>query len=354
MKKILVTGGAGYIGSHTCIELLNSGYEIVIVDDFTNSVAEPLMRIQQITGKSLTFHEVNLLDKNALDAVFKAEGKIDAVIHFAALKAVGESVHHPLMYYKNNIIGSLILFDVMRDHGVSNIVFSSSATVYGNPEDTPIKENSPIRPTNPYGQTKAMMEQILIDAGLAHAWSVIILRYFNPVGAHESGLIGEDPEYPNNLLPFISQVAAGIRDHVTIFGDDYETNDGTGVRDYIHVVDLAKSHVKSIEKIFSDTKGSRIYNIGTGVGYSVKHVIETFRQISGNEIKTVIGPRRAGDIAECTADAMLANEELGWHAEFGLKEMIESTWTWQKNNPNGYRIINDHKFPVVTTTTSSG
>jgi UDP-glucose 4-epimerase len=337
MKKILVTGGAGYIGSHTCIELLNAGYEVVVVDDFTNSVIEPIHRIQQLTGKSLSFHEVNLLDKIALDAVFKSEGKIDAVIHFAALKAVGESVEHPLRYYKNNIAGSLSLFEVMRDHGVTSIVFSSSATVYGDPDEVPIKENAPIHPTNPYGQTKAMMEQILMDTGLAHDWGVILLRYFNPVGAHASGEIGEDPEYPNNLLPFVSQVAAGIREHVTIFGEDYDTPDGTGVRDYIHVVDLAKAHVKSIEKLTSSPKGTLIYNIGTGTGYSVKQMVETFRQVSGKEIKTVIGPRRAGDIAECTADATLANKELGWHAEYGLQEMIESAWKWQSNNPNGYR-----------------
>lgn len=337
MKKILVTGGAGYIGSHTCIELLNSGYQVVIVDDFTNSVAEPIKRVQELTGKTLSFHEVNLLDKPALDAVFKKEGKIDAVIHFAALKAVGESVEQPLMYYKNNIAGSLSLFEVMQENEVSNIVFSSSATVYGDPEETPIKEDAPVHATNPYGQTKAMMEQILIDSSKAYNWGVILLRYFNPVGAHESGQIGEDPEYPNNLLPFVSQVAVGIRPHVTIFGDDYDTIDGTGVRDYIHVVDLARAHVKSIEKLTSDVNGTLIYNIGTGTGYSVKQMVETFRKVSGKEIKTVIGPRRAGDIAECTADATLANNDLNWHAEFGLQEMIESAWKWQSNYPNGYK-----------------
>jgi len=337
MKKILVTGGAGYIGSHTCIELLNSGYQVVIVDDFTNSVAEPVKRVQELTGKTLSFHEVNLLDKPALDAVFKAEGKIDAVIHFAALKAVGESVEQPLMYYKNNISGSLSLFEVMQDNGVSNIVFSSSATVYGDPEETPIKEDAAVHATNPYGQTKAMMEQILMDSSKAFDWGVILLRYFNPVGAHESGQIGEDPEYPNNLLPFVSQVAVGIREHVTIFGDDYDTIDGTGVRDYIHVVDLARAHVKSIQKLTSDVKETLIYNIGTGTGYSVKQMVETFSQVSGKEIKTVIGPRRAGDIAECTADATLANNDLGWQAEYGLQEMVESAWKWQSNYPNGYK-----------------
>lgn len=337
MKKILVTGGAGYIGSHTCIELLLAGYEVVIVDDFTNSVAESVTRLQQLAGKTVSFHEVNLLDKEALDAVFKSEGDIDAVIHFAALKAVGESVEQPLMYYRNNITGSLTLFEVMRDNNVTNIVFSSSATVYGDPEEIPIKETAAIHATNPYGHTKAMMEQILMDSSHALDWGVILLRYFNPVGAHESGEIGEDPEYPNNLLPFVSQVAAGIREHVTIFGDDYATVDGTGVRDYIHVVDLARAHVKSIEKLDSSLTGTHIYNIGTGTGYSVKQMVETFRQVSGREIKTVIGPRRQGDIAECTADATLANKELGWHAEYGLQEMIESAWKWQSKNPNGYR-----------------
>ena len=337
MKKILVTGGAGYIGSHTCLELLNAGYQVVIVDDFTNSVAEPMKRVQALTGKTLTFHEVNLLDKEALDAVFKKEGKIDAVIHFAALKAVGESVEQPLMYYKNNIAGSLALFEVMHENDVSNIVFSSSATVYGDPVETPIKEDAAVHATNPYGHTKSMMEQILMDSSTAYGWGVILLRYFNPVGAHESGQIGEDPEYPNNLLPFVSQVAAGIREHVTIFGDDYDTIDGTGVRDYIHVVDLARAHVKSIEKLTSNVSETLIYNIGTGTGYSVKQMVETFRKVSGQEIKTIIGPRRAGDIAECTADATLANNELDWHAEFGLQEMIESAWKWQSNYPNGYK-----------------
>lgn len=337
MKKVLVTGGSGYIGSHTCIELLNAGYEVVIVDDFTNSVMESVKRLQKISNKKVSFHEVNLLDKQALDAVFKKEGQIDAVIHFAALKAVGESVEKPLMYYKNNITGSLTLFEVMQENGVKDIVFSSSATVYGDPEETPIKEDAAIHATNPYGHTKVMMEQILMDTSNAHDWGVVLLRYFNPVGAHESGEIGEDPEYPNNLLPFVSQVAAGIREHVTIFGDDYETIDGTGVRDYIHVVDLARAHVKSIEKLTNHDKGTLIYNIGTGTGYSVKQMVDTFSRISGKEIKTVIGPRRAGDIAECTADATLANNDLGWSAKFGLDEMIASAWNWQSKYPNGYK-----------------
>ena len=337
MKKILVTGGAGYIGSHTCVELLESDYEVVIVDDLSNSELEPIKRVESLTGKTLNFHQVNILDKEALDAVFKKEGNIDAVIHFAALKAVGESVEQPLRYYHNNIAGSLSLFEVMQNHGVSNIVFSSSATVYGDPETIPLKEDAPIHATNPYGQTKAMMEQILMDTGKAYDWNVIILRYFNPVGAHASGEIGEDPDYPNNLLPFVSQVAVGLREHVTIFGDDYDTPDGTGVRDYIHVVDLARAHVKSLEKLASTDKKTLIYNIGTGTGYSVKEMVETFREVSGKEIKTVMGPRRPGDIATYIADTTLANTELGWTAEYDLKAMIESAWNWQSKYPSGYK-----------------
>ena len=336
MKKILLTGGAGYIGSHTCIELLNSNYEVVVVDDLSNAVEEPLNRVEKLTGKSVTFYKVDLLDKPALDAVFKKEGNVDALIHFAAKKAVEESAEKPLMYYSNNITGSLTLFEVMRDNGVKDIVFSSSATVYGDPEEVPIKESARIGATNPYGHTKAMIEQILMDTGKACDWRVALLRYFNPVGAHESGVIGEDPEYPNNLLPFVGQVAAGIREQVTIFGDDYNTPDGTGVRDYIHVVDLAAAHVKSIEKLASQDKGTLIYNIGTGRGYSVKEMLEAFRRISGQEIKAVVGPRREGDIGECIADATLANNELGWTAQFGLDEMIASAWKWQSENPRGY------------------
>jgi UDP-glucose 4-epimerase len=336
MKKILVTGGAGYIGSHTCIELLNSGYEVVIVDDFTNSVAEPMKRVQQLTGKPLSFYEVSLLDKDALDAVFKSEGTIDAVIHFAALKAVGESVEQPLMYYTNNISGSLTLFEVMRDNGVSNIVFSSSATVYGDPAEIPIKEDAAIHATNPYGQTKAMTEQILMDTSHAHDWGVILLRYFNPVGAHESGQIGEDPEYPNNLLPFVSQVAAGIREHVTIFGDDYDTADGTGVRDYIHVVDLAKGHVKALQAL-KDKPQVLIVNLGTGKGYSVLDMVKAFEKASGKDISYQIVGRRPGDIATCYADPAYALEKLGWSADYELDKMCEDTWRWQKSNPNGYK-----------------
>ena len=338
MKKILVTGGAGYIGSHTCLELLNSGYEVVVVDDLSNSVTESLTRVEKLAnGKKIKFHKVDLLDKEALNDVFVEEGNVHAVIHFAAKKAVGESVEKPLYYYSNNITGSLNLFEVMKANNVDKIVFSSSATVYGDPESVPIKEDARIGATNPYGHTKAMMEQILMDTGKATDWGVALLRYFNPVGAHESGTIGEDPEYPNNLLPFVSQVAAGIREQVTIFGDDYDTPDGTGVRDYIHVVDLAQAHVKSIEKLDTQDKGTLIYNIGTGRGYSVKEMVEAFRRISGQEIKAVVGPRREGDIGECTADATLANNDLGWSAKYDLDDMIASAWKWQSENPNGYK-----------------
>ena len=338
MKKILVTGGAGYIGSHTCLELLNSGYEVVVVDDLSNSVTESLARVEKLAGgKKITFYKVDILDREGLDAVFKKEGDIDAVIHFAAKKAVGESVEKPLYYYENNISGSLSLFEVMKANNVEKIVFSSSATVYGDPVSVPIKEDARIGATNPYGHTKVMMEQILMDASKALDWDVVLLRYFNPVGAHESGTIGEDPEYPNNLLPFVSQVAAGIREQVAIFGDDYDTPDGTGVRDYIHVVDLAVAHVKALVRVTDKKTGTLIYNIGTGRGYSVKEMVEAFRRISGKEIKAVIAPRREGDIGECTADSTLANKELGWQAKYGLDEMVASAWKWQSENPNGYK-----------------
>jgi UDP-glucose 4-epimerase len=337
MKKVLVTGGAGYIGSHTCLELLSSGFDVVVVDDLSNSSYESLRRVERLTGKLVSFHEVSLLDADALKEVFQKEKNIDSVIHFAAKKAVGESCQLPLLYYKNNITGSLNLFEAMKEHGVKKVVFSSSATVYGDPDEVPVKEDAAIRPTNPYGQTKSMMEQILQDTAKAYDdWSVVLLRYFNPVGAHSSGEIGEDPEYPNNLLPFVSQVAAGIRDKVMIFGDDYDTPDGTGVRDYIHVVDLAKAHVKSLERIENDC-GSFIYNIGTGRGYSVKEMVETFREISGQVIKAEIAPRREGDVAELRADATLANNDLNWQAHFDLNEMIRSAWNWQSKNPKGFK-----------------
>lgn len=336
MPKILVTGGAGYIGSHTCIELLNEGYEVVVVDDLSNSSKESLRRVQELTGKTIRFYEVSILDKQALNDVFEKEEGIEAVIHFAAKKAVKESVEKPILYYQNNITGSLVLCEVMVQHGVSRIVFSSSATVYGLAETMPLKEDTPTGATNPYGHSKLMMEQILKDTGTSNNWDVVLLRYFNPVGAHDSGEIGEDPEYPFNLLPYVSQVAAGIREKVSIFGDDYNTPDGTGVRDYIHVVDLARAHVKAVAKILDQKQGNLTYNVGTGTGYSVKEMIEAFRRVSGEEIKAEVEPRRSGDVAVSIADPTLCNKELGWEAEFGLDDMVASTWKWQTKYPRGY------------------
>lgn len=337
--RILVTGGAGYIGSHTCVELLERGHDVVVVDNLCNSSEVSLERVKQITGKAATFYKVDLLDKNALEEVFDQE-HIDAVIHFAGLKAVGESVAKPLEYYHNNITGTLVLCDVMRDHGVKKIIFSSSATVYGDPAFVPITEECPKGAiTNPYGQTKAMLEQILTDLHTADPeWSVILLRYFNPVGAHKSGLIGEDPAgIPNNLTPYITQVAVGKLKEVGVFGNDYDTPDGTGVRDYIHVVDLAVGHVKALDKMAASDPEVRIYNLGTGQGFSVLQMIEAFKKASGKEIPYAIKPRRAGDIAQCYADAALAKKELGWVAERGIDEMCQDSWRWQSQNPNGYR-----------------
>ena len=336
--RILVTGGAGYIGSHTCVELLNLGYEVVVVDNLCNSSEESLNRVKQITGKEVTFYRADLLDKPALTGIFDKE-KVDAVIHFAGLKAVGESVAKPLEYYHNNITGTLILCEVMRDHGVKNIIFSSSATVYGDPAFIPITEECPKGTiTNPYGQTKGMLEQVLTDLQTADPqWNVILLRYFNPVGAHKSGLIGEDPcGTPNNLTPYITQVAVGKLKEVGVFGDDYDTPDGTGVRDYIHVVDLALGHVKALAKL-SDTPAVRIYNLGTGCGYSVLQMIDAFSKVCKKPIPYTIKPRRPGDIATCYADPSLAKKELGWEAQRGLMEMCEDSWRWQSGNPNGYR-----------------
>ena len=334
---ILVTGGAGFIGSHTCVELLNAGYEVVVVDNLYNASEKALERVEQITGKSLKFYKVDLLDAPALTKVFDAE-KIDAVIHFAGLKAVGESVAKPLEYYHNNITGTLILCDVMRKHGVKNIIFSSSATVYGDPAFIPITEECPKgKITNPYGQTKGMLEQILTDLHVADPeWNVILLRYFNPIGAHKSGLIGENPKgIPNNLLPYVAQVAVGKLKCLGVFGNDYDTPDGTGVRDYIHVVDLAIGHVKAIDKL-KDKEGVSIYNLGTGVGYSVLQVVAAFEKACGKKIPYEIKPRRAGDIATCYSDASKAKRELGWVAERGLDEMCEDAWRWQSMNPNGF------------------
>ena len=333
---VLVTGGAGFIGSHTCVELLNAGYEVVVVDNLCNSSEKSLERVRQITGKDLTFYKADLLDRQAVNEIFEKES-IDSVIHFAGLKAVGESVQKPLEYYYNNVTGTLILCDVMRKHGVKKIVFSSSATVYGSPKTVPIKEDFPLHVTNPYGRTKLMLEEILRDLNVADPeWDVILLRYFNPIGAHKSGLIGEDPKgIPNNLLPYITQVAVGKLEKLGVFGNDYDTHDGTGVRDYIHVVDLALGHVKAIEKIQNKT-GVLVYNLGTGVGYSVLDVVKSFEKASGVEIPYEIKPRRAGDIATCYADPSLAKAELGWEAKRGIEEMCEDSWRWQKNNPNGY------------------
>jgi len=334
---ILVTGGAGYIGSHTCIELLNAGYEVIIADNLYNSSEKALERVEQITGKKVKFYKADILDKEALNEIFDTE-TIDSVIHFAGLKAVGESVEKPLEYYHNNMTGTFQLCDVMRNHGVKNIIFSSSATVYGDPAFIPITEDCPKgKITNPYGQTKGMLEQVLVDLQAADPeWNVVLLRYFNPIGAHKSGLIGEDPKgIPNNLVPYIAQVAVGKLECLGVFGDDYDTPDGTGVRDYIHVVDLAAGHVKALKK-FEEKSGVSIYNLGTGVGYSVLQVLHAFEKACGKELKYAIKPRRLGDIATCYADAAKAREELGWEAERGIEEMCEDSWRWQSKNPDGY------------------
>lgn len=334
--SILVTGGAGYIGSHTCVELLNAGYDVVVVDNLSNSCKESLERVKEITKKSVRFYQIDLLDRPSLVEVFRQES-IEAVIHFAGLKAVGESVSKPLEYYYNNITGTLVLCDVMRTFGVKKIVFSSSATVYGNPASVPIKEDFPLSVTNPYGRTKLMLEDIFRDIYVSDpSWKIILLRYFNPIGAHPSGLIGEDPNgIPNNLVPYITQVAIGKLDVLKVFGNDYDTPDGTGVRDYIHIVDLAIGHLKALEKL-SQADKVLTYNLGTGIGYSVLDLIHAFSEVCGKEIPYTIGNRRPGDIAKCYADPALAEAELGWSAGRGLKEMCEDSWRWQKNNPNGF------------------
>jgi UDP-glucose 4-epimerase len=333
---ILVTGGAGYIGSHTCVELLNAGYDLVVVDNFSNSKPESLRRIQEITGKNLKFYELNLLNEGELEKVF-AENRIDAVIHFAGLKAVGESVSFPLWYYHNNVSGTLVLCEVMKRYEVKKIVFSSSATVYGNPKRVPISEDFQLGATNPYGHSKLMIEEILRNLCVSdNQWGIAILRYFNPIGAHPSGRIGEDPNgIPNNLLPFITQVAAGKLMELKVFGQDYPTADGTGVRDYIHVVDLAKGHLKALDKIMS-TNGLNAYNLGTGRGYSVLEMVAAFEKVSGRKIPYQIAERRPGDVAVCFADPSKAKHELGWVAEKGMEEMCEDSWRWQFDNPNGY------------------
>ncbi len=335
METILVTGGAGYIGSHTCVELLNSGYDVVVFDNLYNASKESLRRVEKITGKKVKFYEADMRNKAVMEKIF-AENKIDAVIHFAGLKAVGESVQKPLMYYDNNISGTLVLLEVMGKAGCKKIVFSSSATVYGDPERLPIDEECRLSVTNPYGSTKLMLENIMRDLHVAdNSWNIILLRYFNPVGAHESGLIGENPRgIPNNLTPYIAQVAGGKLKEINVFGNDYPTPDGTGVRDYIHVVDLAKGHIAALDKV--RTSGVHVYNLGTGNGYSVLDVIHAFEKACGKKLPYKICPRRAGDIASCYARADKALKELGWKAELGIEEMCASLWKWQTMNPDGY------------------
>ena len=336
--SILVTGGAGYIGSHTCIQLLEAGYDVIAVDNLINSSEESLRRVEKISGKKLKFYMTSLLDEKNLDAVFSHEN-IEAVIHFAGLKAVGESVEKPLEYYHNNITGTLVLLDVMKRHNCKKIVFSSSATVYGDPAFVPITEECPLSPpTNPYGRTKAMLEQILTDMHTAdNEWSIILLRYFNPIGAHESGLIGEDPKgIPNNLLPYVTQVAVGKLEVLGVFGNDYDTPDGTCIRDYIHVADLAAGHLKALDKIFNSTPDVRIYNLGTGTGYSVLDVIKSFEKANNLKVNYVIKDRRPGDIPVCFADPSKAEKEMGWKAKKNIVDMCRDAWNWQKNNPDGF------------------
>lgn len=334
--KILVTGGAGYIGSHTCVLLLQNGYDVVVVDNLCNSKMEAVKRVEKIAGRTVKFYKQNLLEKAGLEDVFKVE-KPDAVIHFAGLKAVGESVSMPLKYYHNNITGTIILLEVMSKFGCKKLVFSSSATVYGVPKSVPIREDFPLSTTNPYGATKLMIEGILRDTYKADStWRISILRYFNPIGAHESGRIGEDPcGIPNNLLPYIAQVAIGKLQWLNVYGNDYKTKDGTGVRDYIHVVDLAQGHLAAIEKL-NTSGGVQTYNLGTGKGYSVLEIIRAYERASGKKIPYVIAPRREGDIAECYADPSYASRELGWSAKFGIERMCADSWRWQSDNPDGY------------------
>ena len=335
--NVLVTGGTGYIGSHTVLELLNAGHTVIVVDNLSNSSKESLIRVEHITGRKPVFYELDLLDKEALKGVFTAH-KLDSVIHFAGYKAVGESVQKPMMYYTNNLDSTLILCELMKEFGVTNLVFSSSATVYGNPASVPITEDFPLSATNPYGRTKLFIEYILQDLYISDkSWNIALLRYFNPVGAHESGLIGEDPnDIPNNLMPYVAQVAVGRLQQLAVFGDDYPTPDGTGVRDYIHVVDLAIGHLKALEKL-EEKPGLLIYNLGTGKGSSVLDMVKAFEKASGKTIPYKIRPRRPGDIAACYADPAKAEKELGWKATRGVDEMCRDAWKWQSNNPNGYK-----------------
>ena len=332
---ILVTGGTGFIGSHTCVELLNENYDVAVIDNFSNSKPEVINRIKKITGKDIKFYEGDLLDEAILEKIF-SENEIEAVIHFAGLKAVGESVSIPLKYYHNNITGTLILCNVMKKHNVKKLVFSSSATVYGNPHTVPIKEDFPLSTTNPYGSTKLMIENILRDLYVSdNEWSIALLRYFNPIGAHESGLIGEDPNgIPNNLVPYIAKVAQGSLECLSVFGDDYPTKDGTGVRDYIHVVDLSLGHIKAVERVM-ETKGVDAYNLGTGTGYSVLDVVNAYEKASGRKINYKIAPRRPGDIPTCFADPEKSKELLNWEAKFGIDQMCKDSWNFTTNNPKG-------------------
>jgi len=344
---ILVTGGTGYIGSHTVVELLNANYEVIVVDNFSNSNPESLSRIKEISGKDFKFFEVDLLDRDELEVVF-SNYVIDAVIHFAGLKAVGESVEIPIRYYHNNITGTLNLIDLMQKYNVLNMVFSSSATVYGAPKQVPISENFSLSVTNPYGRTKLMIEEILNDVYTSNNnWSIALLRYFNPIGAHESGRIGEDPNgIPNNLMPYITQVAVGKLNELKVFGNDYSTPDGTGIRDYIHVVDLAKGHLKALEKIIS-SNGVEAYNLGTGKGYSVLEIVQAFEKTTGKKIPYSFGPRRSGDIAECFANPTKAERDLGWKAHRGIKEMCIDSWRWQSQNPVGFQNENDKNYATT-------
>ena len=333
---ILTTGGAGYIGSHTCIELINAGYDVVVVDNLDNSSEKSLERVEKIVGKKVKFYKEDVRDKEALRKIFR-ENDIEAVIHFAGLKAVGESVAKPIEYYDNNLISTLVLLEVMREFDCKRLVFSSSATVYGVAKEMPLTENMPLGAINPYGRTKYFIEEILRDVYVSdNSWSIVLLRYFNPIGAHKSGTMGENPNgIPNNLMPYVTQVAVGKLKELGIFGNDYDTHDGTGVRDFIHVVDLAKGHVKAVKKT-EENPGLKIYNLGTGVGYSVLDIVNNFEAATGVKVPYVFKPRRPGDIATCYSDATLAKEELGWVAEYGIREMCEDAWRWQKNNPNGY------------------
>lgn len=334
--KVLVTGGAGFIGSHTDVELLNAGYDVVVVDNLINSSKESLKRVEKLTGKNITFYEADLLDEKTLDDIFAKED-IDSVIHFAALKAVGESCEIPIRYFDNNLSGTINLLKVMDRHNVKSLVFSSSATVYGKPESVPIREDFPLSVSNPYGRTKLITEDMLRDIYQSdNEWNIALLRYFNPIGAHESGEIGENPHgIPNNLLPYVSKVAAGLLECVNVFGDDYDTPDGTGVRDYIHIQDLASGHIKALEKLAAKP-GLVTYNLGTGVGYSVLDIIHNFEKACGKKIPYRIAPRRPGDIDMCYADPSKAEKELGWKAERGIDKMCEDAWRWQSKNPNGY------------------